>query len=165
MGNDAVSYKGLIRTYIDKCETTREPLSGRQIGILEQTIVEVLEAPRKHIVKESEDTYNNRLDRMAIEQAGKLSRYQRTQRLINAIKAYHHGSTDPDIDVTDGDAIALYNFIAEEVKHRNISEIKKKYYLPGGFGWGSLRTLHKYLQIKGFLGPLEEAPRQPKHQF
>lgn len=158
-------YEEFTRAYIDRCTAAREPLSTRQTGILEQTVTEHPNVSGKCLSENTPYGYNNRIDRTAIDQAGKLSNYRRTQGLINAIKAYRHGSSDQNIDITDGDAVILYEFVAEEVKHRNISEIKKKYYLPGNFGWGALRTLHRYLQAKGFVEADKEVPRQPKHQF
>ena len=164
METNDIDYKEFTKDYIARCEAVKDPLSRHQIGILEQTITERLDAPEKHLSASPENEYDNRIDRMAVDQAGKVSNYRRTQGLINAIKSYRHDSTEQEIDVTDGDALALYEFVAEEVKHRNISEIKKKSYLPGSFGWGALRTLHRYLQIKGFVDASEDVPRQPKHQ-
>ena len=142
-----------IGKYIERCEVAKQPLSKSQIGLLEQTVVEFFnfnESPTSQVLGLRDDNYN-RLDSFLI---GEISAYRHCkspQRLINSIREYRYGKdANKEVEVTDGDALALYVLITDEMSSvDSLSTVNKKNGIKVGLK--ALGLLHAYIDSKGLL--------------
>lgn len=160
--NENISQK-FINDYITRCRSADQPLTKGQISLLEQ----VVDHCSKNAASNSiglDSNMDEFLDTATMRAISSDCRYRRPQRLINAIKEFKYDTTGIQCDATDADAMELYLFVTEKVRDLNISEIKKKYKFPRGFGLKALSILHCYLQNKGYIDKTKPVPREPRYQ-
>ena len=164
MENTRYSPDKLISNYIASCQEVNEPLNKCQVGVLEQTVIEYFDLYTKHTLESVgiNETGRQPFDTATFSQVADVIRYKMPGNLTNAIKRYKYGKVDDCLEISDADAVDLYSFVTREIKHRNLSEIKKKTEFPHSFGRSAFKALHYYLQLKGYVDYSEELPREPR---
>jgi hypothetical protein len=159
--DEAPKYGKLVEDYIDSCKAANNPLNECQIGLLEKLVGSSPDLPPQAIYHPSSP--DNQIDMATLTKAAAKWHIKSPKRLVNAIKEFKYGKKDISIDVTDADALELYNFVEKEVKFRDLRDIKKKYQFPQSFGLRSLVMLHGYLQDKGVIDKSKERPHEPRY--
>ncbi len=145
--------KNFIGKYVERCEIAKRPLSKSQIGLLEQTVVDFFDfnkSPTSQALGLRDNNYN-RLDISLIDEISEDHYYKSPQRLINSIRNYRYGTdANSEIDVTDGNALALYVHITDEMSYTDSpSKISKKTGVKVGLRARAI--LHEYIASKGLL--------------
>ncbi len=159
MEKSEYDHEALMQNYIRDCEIAEHPLTGSQMGILENTINGFFEVETDALPK-----VDKRFDFTVMVGCAENECYRQPEGMRKILNEYVYGTKDPsaDCELSDGDVLRLYSLIADDVEQMPMPRVKKKHGLPKGFGNTGMKLLHHYLQARGLV---DESKRVPWPRF